>query len=194
MSNQLIFVERPEHTKKALDLINEYENCQIVALGANVMWELGRTGQSFRIPYDYYDTEKLRHLNENLYERTREICEQLIKTGPTRNLLILGDFNDSYGTDNYEKSLGRDAIAVMSEGKGTEQLTWLTLPMVQENPDLATYHCEIKPKRYRSFLDHAFASSSLAEAMTSISVIDESIAYVASDHLPVICVFKLPGK
>lgn len=157
--------------------------------GGNSLW-VGTTHSKSKSGNSKAVTEwRIREL-----ERTREICEELIKAGTTPYVIILGDFNDSYGQDNYEKSIGRDAVAVMAEGKGAEQLTWLNLPMLQKNPDLASYHCEIKPKKYRSFLDHAFASSALAGTMTDIYLIDESIAYVASDHLPVICVFKLPGK
>ena len=44
MRHKVIFVERPEHIKKALSFVNNDENCQIVALGANVMWQLEKKG------------------------------------------------------------------------------------------------------------------------------------------------------
>lgn len=128
------------------------------------------------------------------YERTREICGELIQAGPTRNLIISGDFNDDYGLDSYEQSLGTDAIETMLKGTGPERLVALEKPLIEKDPTLVTYHCEIKPKRYRSFLDHAFVSPELASSLSHVAVIDESIAYVASDHLPLLCIFQLPVK
>jgi hypothetical protein len=77
MSSRLIFLERPEHTRKALKLIKSEGNSHVVALGANVMWALKRADQPFRIPYDYYDVGELRALNEELYKRTEDICDYL---------------------------------------------------------------------------------------------------------------------
>lgn len=128
------------------------------------------------------------------YERTRQICGELIKAGPTKNLIIAGDFNDNFGLDSHEQSVGTDAIETMVQGTGHEKLICVNIPLLEKDPKLATYHCEIKPKKYRSFIDHAFVSPNLVSALKNVTVIQESIAYVASDHLPLLCIFHLPAE
>jgi endonuclease/exonuclease/phosphatase family metal-dependent hydrolase len=104
----------------------------------------------------------------------------------------MGDFNDDFGMDSYEKGLGIDGMEMMVKGSGDEKLICLDEKIWKSDPDAASYHCEIKPKKFRSFIDHAFASPDLAASLKSITVIKESIAYVASDHLPILCIFDLP--
>jgi exonuclease III len=128
-------------------------------------------------------------------ERTRQICGELIKAGPSKRLVLLGDFNDDFGMDNYEKGLGIDAVETMLKGTlPEEKLVCLDEAIWKSDPTAASYHCEIKPKRFRSFLDHAFASPELAASVKSTVLIQESIAYVASDHLPILCIFDLPSR
>lgn len=124
------------------------------------------------------------------YERTRQICAELIATSGTKNLLIMGDFNDDFGMDNIETSLGQDAIEVMLEGEGNEKLISLDETYRKAHPDAATYHCAIKPPKYRSFLDHIFASPETAKHEVKTVMIDESIAFAASDHLPLLTVLE----
>ncbi len=126
--------------------------------------------------------------------RTREICGQLLKEGKADFVLIGGDFNDDFGKDSYEKSLEQDALEVMVQGTGPEKLICLDERILKENQDAATYHCEIKPTRYRSFLDHFFADPALAVRTREVYIIDDPIAVVASDHLPLVAIFELPKK
>lgn len=123
--------------------------------------------------------------------RTREICGELLARGDSDMLAVMGDFNDDFGLDRYEQALGQDAVALMTEGEGNEQLVSLTWPMVRADPTLATYHCEIKPPTYRSFIDHVFASGALAGRVRDCYVVDAPIAAVASDHYPVVTVVEL---
>lgn len=125
--------------------------------------------------------------------KTRDICEKLI-SGDTDKLVLLGDFNDDFGKDRHEQTVGTDAVAVMLDGEGKTKLTALTLPLVQKDKTLATYHCEIKPPTYRSFIDHVFVSASLAKDAKKTWVVDDPIAAVASDHYPVVAEFELPAK
>jgi endonuclease/exonuclease/phosphatase family metal-dependent hydrolase len=118
--------------------------------------------------------------------RTRQICGQLLSEGQTDFLLMGGDFNDDFGLDSYEKSVGQDGAAVMVSGEGKEKLICLDEAIWKKNPQAASYHCEIKPPRYRSFLDHFFASPALAERMKGIALVDDPIAAVASDHYPLV--------
>jgi hypothetical protein len=127
------------------------------------------------------------------YERTRQICGELIQKSGVKKLVILGDFNDDFGMDSYETSLGQDAIETMiSCHSGDEELICMDKAIWGDDPDAASYHCQIKPKKYRSFLDHIFASPELAAKVKETAMITESIAYAASDHLPLLIVFELP--
>jgi len=118
--------------------------------------------------------------------RTRQICGELLGAGPTEYLLIGGDFNDDFGLDSYEKSAGQDAVELMRKGEGKEKLVCLDEVIWKKNPQAASYHCELKPPRYRSFLDHFFVSPALAERMKEIYLVDDPIAAVASDHYPMV--------
>lgn len=126
--------------------------------------------------------------------RTREICGQLLAGGRAEGVLIGGDFNDDFGLDSYEKSLGQDAVEEMIKGSGPEKLICLDESIWKADPQAATYHCQIKPPKYRSFLDHFFANPALAEQAKEVYIVDDPIAAVASDHFPVVAVFELPGK
>ncbi len=127
-------------------------------------------------------------------QRTREIAGELIAEGATDMLVLLGDFNDDFGLDYHEKAIGEDAIATMLAGKGSESLTCLTRPLVQADPKLSTYHCQIKPPQYRSFIDHIFASPALAKTARRTWVVTDPIAAVASDHYPVVTELRIPAR
>ncbi len=122
-------------------------------------------------------------------ERTRVICSEILAESAVKDLVLLGDFNDSFGKDDYEERVGSDALEVMLKGEDQEKLVSLTLPLVEADPLLATYHCELKPVRYRSFIDHIFASQQMAARCRLVDVIDDPIAAVASDHYPLVGTF-----
>lgn len=156
--------------------------------GGNRIW-VGTTHTKSK----YRNSEAVTKLRIRETQRTREICGELIKEGKTPWLYIGGDFNDTFEKDDHEKKIGQDAISQMLAGKGAEKLVSLTKPLVDKDPKLATYHGEIKPARLRSFLDHVFVSPKLAPLAKSVTVVDDPIAAVASDHYPVVIEFALPA-
>jgi endonuclease/exonuclease/phosphatase family metal-dependent hydrolase len=125
-------------------------------------------------------------------ERTRQICGELIAEGGSDGLVMLGDFNDDFGMDRYEQEVDTDAVSVMLQGEADEKMTSPTRKYVRRHPAAATYHCEIKPPTYRSFIDHAFVSASLGAAVRGAHVVDDPIAAVASDHYPIVTVLHFP--
>ena len=126
-------------------------------------------------------------------KRTREICGELMAEGKADGIVMMGDFNDDFGMDKYEHTLRTDAVAVMLEGKEMAKLVCADEPLWKDKPQVSTYHCEIKPAKYRSFIDHIFVNPKLAGDIERVAVIDDPIAAVASDHYPVLCVLKLPA-
>jgi endonuclease/exonuclease/phosphatase family metal-dependent hydrolase len=116
-------------------------------------------------------------------KRTREICHELLAEGKTDKLVMLGDFNDDLGMDYHERKLRADAVAVMTADDS--KLTSLTFPLAQADANRSTYHCEIKPPRYRSFIDHIFVSPAMAGWAGKVAIFDDPIAAAASDHYPV---------
>lgn len=123
-------------------------------------------------------------------EATRRICFELAARTGVENVAVLGDFNDDFGMDNYERQLSADAVAQMVEPENGKKLICLTKPVYDADPNLASYHCMIKPARYRSSIDHVFVTAELAKHARDTYLIQDPIAEVASDHLPVITVFE----
>ena len=119
--------------------------------------------------------------------RIGAICASYIDSG-LDYVAVLGDFNDSFGLDKNETKAGMDAIAQVLAA--SDRITCLTRPLQQQGD--YTYHCQFKSPRYRSFLDHIFVSESLAKINSSIKVIKDPIADVASDHWPVLANFDFP--
>ncbi len=126
--------------------------------------------------------------------RIRAICEELLADGETDKLVILGDFNDDLGLDEYEKELGQDAISIMNKGKGKEKLVSLNNRINGAIDKISTYHCEIEPPKYRSILDYIFASPTMASYEKNTRIIDNPIAAVASNHYPVVATFEFPAS
>lgn len=138
----------------------------------------------------YNNSEAVTRWRIREMEGTRRIAGELAVATDTGFVAVLGDFNDDFGMDYHERKIGQDAVGVMISGKGDEMLASITKPMALANPQLATYHCMIKPPKYRSFIDHIFVTPALYGYYTHATVITEPIAYVASDHLPVVAEFE----
>jgi endonuclease/exonuclease/phosphatase family metal-dependent hydrolase len=155
--------------------------------GGNVLW-VGCT----HVKSKYGDSPAVVRWRIREIQRTRELCGELLKTSDTDYLIMAGDFNDSPGKDDNEKTVGTDAVSVMTLGKGPETLVNLTDRILKDKPDAASYHCELKPPRYRSFLDYLFVSPALAEHVNKAYLVDPPLAAVASDHFPLVGVFRLP--
>ncbi len=121
--------------------------------------------------------------------RLRDICEKYIEANPSPTYIaVLGDFNDSFGKDNNEVKADTDALTEALAGK--KLLRSLTAPLQEQGE--YSYHCQFKPIRYRSFLDHIFVSIPLFQNTSATTVITDPIADVASDHWPVMATFNLP--
>lgn len=155
--------------------------------GGNLLW-VGNT----HLKSKYGNDEAVTRWRIRQMQCIRRICGQLLERNETKNLVVMGDFNDDLGKDEHERKSGADAVAVMVKGKGFEQLASPTFTLVQADPALATYHCRIKPIKYRSFLDHVFLSPKLSNYVKATFLIRDPIAVAASDHYPVITVLELP--
>ncbi len=153
--------------------------------GGNVLW-IGVTHAKSK----YGNSPAVTKWRIRELKRTRQICAELIAKGGTDHLLLCGDFNDDFGMDDVERTVGADALAAMLEGDASQKLVCVTRPLVLANPQLASYHCEIKPARYRSFIDHVFASQATAKLVRQVYLADDPIAAVASDHFPVVTVLR----
>ncbi|MFP4054324.1 MAG: endonuclease/exonuclease/phosphatase family protein, partial [Phycisphaerae bacterium] len=153
----------------------------------NVIW-VGTT----HVKSKYGNNEAVTRWRIRELQRTREICESLLADGKSDYLAMMGDFNDDFGKDFYERKVGIDAVEVMLQGKGHAKLVSPTRTLAAENDKLSTYHCQIKPPKYRSFIDHVFLSAEAGKRVSKTRVVDNPIAAVASDHYPVLTVLKLP--
>ena len=77
MGKPVIFVEDTYYLGSVEKDFGSNKKAMIIALNAEVMWELEKRRMRFRIPYDYYDIAELRALNENLYVQSMVICKHL---------------------------------------------------------------------------------------------------------------------
>lgn len=157
--------------------------------GGNLLW-VGCT----HVKSKYGDSPAVVRWRIREIQRTRELCGELLKTSDADYLVMAGDFNDSLGKDDNEQTVGTDAVSVMTQGKGRETLLSLAARILKDNPDAASYHCQLKPPKYRSFLDDLFVSPALAEHVNKAYLVDPPLAAVASDHYPLVAVFRLPVK
>lgn len=162
---------------------------QLRTRGGNVLW-VGCT----HVKSKYGDSPAVVRWRIRELQRTRELCAELMESSQTDYLVMAGDFNDSPGKDENEETVGTDAISVMTAGKGRETLLNLSARLLKDNPDAASYHCQLKPPKYRSFLDHLFVSPALAEHVQKVYLVDSPLAAVASDHYPFVAVFRLPVR
>lgn len=121
-------------------------------------------------------------------QRLREICFELAEDTPW--VYLGGDFNDTFGMDRLEERLGIDAIAGMLDEHDGRNMVSPTHQLKQRKPELATYHAKLKPFD-PSFFDHVFLTSALNERLDRARVINQPIAYPASDHLPVVVTVDL---
>ena len=148
----------------------------------NMLW-VGTTHAKSK----YNDSANMVKWRSRQVDTLREICEGYLDAGDSF-VTIQGDFNDSFGMDKNETKAGKDAVAQLLLGK--KKMRCLTKKL--QDSGLNSYHCKIKPPTYRSFLDHVFVSEPLVDKVVSIKLIQDPIAEVASDHLPVVMTYNLP--
>ncbi len=156
--------------------------------GGRVLW-VGTT----HVKSKYGNSEAVTAWRRRELERTRTICLELAAEKGVDGLVILGDFNDAFGKDRYEEAVGGDVLEAMLAGEKGRALTSPTRDLHLRQPASTTYHCLIKPPQYRSFIDHAFVTPSLAPAVREVRVVDAPVAAAASDHYPVVLELDL-GK
>ncbi len=150
--------------------------------GGKVLW-VGTT----HIKSKYGNSQAVTRWRVRMIHQMRTIAGQLRADADL--VAVLGDFNDSFGKDRDEEAVGADAIAGMLSGSGRERLLSPTKDLADADANLATYHALLKPGG-PSFIDHVFVSPAMHEALVETVIIDDPIAYVASDHLPVMITIK----
>ena len=150
---------------------------QIRTPDGTVMW-IGTT----HIKSKYGNNAAVTRWRIRQVKKLREIASELGED--TKRVAILGDFNDTFGRDNFEQKVDQDAIQAMLEHKEDQAMVSPTQSLAQDQPTAGTYHATLKPGN-PSFIDHVFVSPALDEAIIDTTIIDPPIAHVASDHLPV---------
>ncbi len=98
-------------------------------------------------------------------------------------VLLAGDMNDTLGLDDHEATIGQDAVEALV-GPGTHLVT-----RTLAESGAISFGGYDSP-RYRSFIDHAVATSNLA-TVAEASVYNEPLSQVASDHFPVLITLTL---
>jgi endonuclease/exonuclease/phosphatase family metal-dependent hydrolase len=118
-------------------------------------------------------------------KRTHEIIRELQQAGPD-DVVFLGDMNDEPGLQQFEQEGGGDTIANLL-GDPARGFILVTKPLVDAGKiSFGGYWQE----DYRSFIDHIIATPSVKDQVVDVKVIDSPLAKVASDHYPVMMVFK----
>ena len=134
----------------------------------------------------YGDNPEMVKFRSRQTARLGEICQGYMDSG-IDYVTVMGDFNDYFGMDENETKAGLDAVAQVNVDKKDLKCLTYDLQMMGKN----SYHCMLKPAKYRSFLDHAFASKKLADAVVDVQLFNPPIADVASDHWPIMVTYKL---
>lgn len=121
--------------------------------------------------------------------RTREIILELEQADP-HPVILLGDFNDELGIQEYELEGGGDVIANMV-GDPKDGLHLATRQLALDG--------EISFGGYwfsnrRSLIDHVIVTKELRDNVQDVYVFRSGMAPVASDHYPVIVELKLPQE
>ena len=119
--------------------------------------------------------------------RMNEIVNELSAKGP-KAVFFLGDMNDEIGYQEYEQEAGGSAIELIA-GKGKGELTILTKRLAESG---AVSFGGYRSARYRSFIDHAFATPDAAKWVSNVNVFKGDLADVASDHYPVYVDVNVP--
>jgi hypothetical protein len=120
---------------------------------------------------------------------THEIIKDLAKTS-TPHVLFLGDMNDEIGIQQYEEEAGGSGIEAIA-GTGEFTLSVLTAPLEKSGEiSFGGY----RSARYRSLIDHAFATPALAPFVTRVHAFRGDLADVASDHYPIVVELTLPAS
>ena len=118
--------------------------------------------------------------------RTHAIIKELEQAGP-RDVILLGDMNDSLGLDAYEPEAGGDALANLV-GPAQDGLILATRPLADGKQ--YSFHGYWRTG-FRELIDHIVVTPSLKEALGEVRIVTNGLAGVASDHYPVRIRLKL---
>lgn len=120
--------------------------------------------------------------------RIHQIMVDLTKTGPS-DMVFLGDCNDENGLDGeYEKDNGGDTIGNLL-GPESDGFVLETRPLLARGE--ISFGGYSRPD-HRSFIDHVFASPTMAKNVKDVSVFQDHLASAASDHYPVTVKIQAP--
>ncbi len=120
---------------------------------------------------------------------THKIIQELAQTA-TPHVLFLGDMNDEIDIQEFEEEAGGSAIEAIA-GTGDFTLSVLTAPLEAAGEiSFGGY----RSARYRSLIDHAFATPSLTPFVTGVRSFRADMADVASDHYPIVVELTLPAS
>ncbi len=115
-------------------------------------------------------------------KRANEIIKEIASTSGVADVVFLGDINDELGNQEFELEAGGSGADLLGEG-----LVTLTKPLVDKGEiSFGGY----RSTRFRSFIDHVYATPSAAAKVKSVSVVTTPFARINSDHYPVVAVFN----
>jgi endonuclease/exonuclease/phosphatase family metal-dependent hydrolase len=118
--------------------------------------------------------------------RTREIILELEKQDP-HPVMLLGDYNDELGIQEYELEGGGDVIANML-GDPADGLHLATRRLALDGAiSFGGYWFS----NHRSLIDHVIVTRELKDKVRDVYVYQAGLARVASDHYPVVVLLKL---
>jgi len=112
--------------------------------------------------------------------RTHQIIKEIEKSG-SGDVILLGDMNDEWGEQEFEKENGGDSIANLV-GPESDGLFLATGALIKAGK--ISYGGYWVPT-YRSFIDHIIVTPSLKPQIESVEVFTGGLTRSASDHYPV---------
>lgn len=116
--------------------------------------------------------------------RTHAIVKELEHTSH-HDVILLGDFNDSLGADDYEKdpTSGGDAMTTLV-GPSADGFVLATKPLADKGAN--SFHGYYNTK-YRELIDHALLTPEMAPRLKTVEIFRTNpFTMVASDHYPVL--------
>ena len=117
--------------------------------------------------------------------RTHQIIKELEKAGP-KDVILLGDMNDSLGLDEYEPEGGGDAIMNLV-GPPADGLVLLTKPLAEQHQNSFNGYWR---DRFRELIDHVIITPSMKDEVVDVKIFQDSFTAVSSDHFPVMVRLK----
>ncbi len=121
--------------------------------------------------------------------RTHEIIRELEQT-PVKDVMLLGDFNDELGIQEFELEGGGDTIANIV-GPPEHGLVLVTQKLAESSA--FTFGGYWNDRR-RNFIDHCIVTKSMEARIADVSVYMAGFAPMASDHYPVVVKINTPAS